>query len=555
MRWLLVGLGIVAMVALAALAAPWWNIPRDQADSAGMLAHLHALFVDADLLYDDEYAALQMSPLFAFVTDEGVVSNHWPAGASWLQAPGYGLGIVAAKALAGLGIGRGSALGVVVVLAVRAWAVLVLAAMTIAVARLCAAAQPDPDTPGAHRAGRLIAAGIVLGTPWLYYAAEAPLRPHLWGAGLTLATVALWGQPDRGSPHARTMALAALTGLATYVRPQLAPLCLLVAHDAWSGPERWRRLLLGAVIFVPWPLLHVRTQWWMYGSQLSDYAGSVSHHLSYFLLSTHHGVVPWCPVIVLALVAMGVSAARRERGAWLLLGLVLVQLWVDSGMRAIEPRAVLGTRTWSGGVSFGPRKLVEVLPLMLPAFASLVALARARGYGRSLAGLAVVLCLPTVLLHISAWLDPEATTGGIMGSMEYRAALRRPFEPEAWSVAWAQRGVPLGVPVVVTAIVTLPLLLLGIGGAAWIRRCSSAAATRLASSRAVAVGVVLVLLLMHGWLSVLLVRSDITREDEPRRMLDAAQAMTPAHYATVRRIEAHHEQLRRRLGPSAAPPR
>ena len=74
----------LVVLALCALTAPWWNIPRDQADSAGMLAHLHALFVDADLLFDDDYAALGMSPLFAFVTDEGVVSNHWPAGASWL---------------------------------------------------------------------------------------------------------------------------------------------------------------------------------------------------------------------------------------------------------------------------------------------------------------------------------------------------------------------------------------------------------------------------------------------------------------------------------------
>lgn len=548
MRWLLVGLGLVAIVALA---APWWNIPRDQADSAGMLAHLHALFVDADLLYDDEYAVLQMSPLFAFVTDEGVVSNHWPAGASWLQAPGYGLGIVAAKALAGLGIGRGSSLGVVVVLAVRAWAMLVLVAMTIAVARLCTVAQPDSDTRSARRAGWLVSVGIVLGTPWLYYAAEAPVRPHLWGAGLTLAVVALWRRPDRGLPYARTMALAALVGLATYVRPQLAPLWLLVVHDAWSGPRRWRRLLLGTAVFVPWPLLHLRTQWWMYGTQLSDYGGSVSHHLSYFLLSTHHGVVPWCPVIMLALVAMGVSAARRERGAWLLLGLVLVQLWVDSGMRAIEPRAVLGTRTWSGGVSFGPRKLVEVLPLMLPGFASLVALARARGYGRALAGLAVALCLPTALLHLSAWLDPEATTGGIMGSVEYGAALRRPFRPEAWSAAWAQRGVPLGVPVSITVTVTLPLLLMGIGVVAWSRR----RAERPVPSRVVAVGVVSVLLLMHGWLSVLLVRSDAAREQEPHRMLDAAKTMTPAHYATVGRIDAHHEQLRRRLGAGAAPRR
>ncbi|MCH9681652.1 MAG: hypothetical protein K0V04_09480, partial [Deltaproteobacteria bacterium] len=297
-----VGLVLVALTVLA-LAAPWWNIPGDQADSAGMLAHLHALFVDADLLYDDEYAALRMSPLFAFVTDEGVVSNHWPAGATWLQAPGYGLGIVGAKLSAALGVGKGSSLGGVVVLGVRTWAVLVLLGLAYAVARLVAATMPEDDA-GARRAGWVTAAVMVVGTPLLYYATEAPLRPHLWGAVSCLAAVALWWRADWGAPRARTIALASAVGLATYVRPQLGPLVLLVAHDAWGGPRRWHRMALGAAVFVPWPLLHLRTQYWMYGDQLADYAGSVSHHLGALLGSTHHGVVPWCPVLVLGAVAL-----------------------------------------------------------------------------------------------------------------------------------------------------------------------------------------------------------------------------------------------------------
>jgi len=535
---------------LCALVAPWWNIPRDQADSAGMLAHLHAVFVGADLLYDDEYAALGMSPLFAFVTDEGVVSNHWPAGASWLQAPGYALGLLAAKVLAGLGVGRGEPMGVVVVLGVRAWAGVVLAAMAVGIARLCTAAQPDPDTSGARWTGRVIAALTVLGTPLLYYATESPLRPHLWGAALTLLAVALWWQPPDSSPRARTVALAALVGLATYVRPQLAPLALLVAHDAWSGPERWRRMVLGAAVFIPWPLLHLRTQLWMYGGQLGDYAGEVTHHLSYFLLSTHHGVLPWCPLLVVALCAMGRSAARRERGAWVLLALMLMQLWLDGGMRAIEPRAVLGTRTWSGGVSFGPRKLVDVLPLMLPAAASLGHAIRTRGYGRIAVGVLGLLCVPTVLLHASAWLNPGATTGGIMGGAEYQAALLRPFDPGAWSAAAAQRHLPAMAPFVVTLVVALPLWLLGT--LAW-HRLRALEPARGPVARALPVAM-LILLLMHGWLAWLMLRSDAVRDQNPQRMLDVARRMTPAHYATVRRIPDHHRVLRQRLGDGAAPP-
>jgi hypothetical protein len=515
-----------------------------------MLAHLHAFFVDADLLYDDEYAALGMSPLFAFVTDEGVVSNHWPAGATWLQAPGWALGWLAARGLAALGIGRGEPMGVIAAFGVRAWAMLALAAMTWGVARLVAAAQHDAGSPGARRAGWGVAAAFVLGAPLLHYAAEAPLRPHLWGAALTLALVAIWWRRDVGSPRARTLALAVLAGMATYVRPQLGPLVLLVVHDAWGGPERGRRLVLGAVTFAAFPLAHLRTQRWMYGDQLGEYAGEVTHHLGAFLLSTHHGVLPWCPVLVLALVAMLRAAWLRERGAWLLLVLLAWQLWIDSGMRAIEPRAVLGTRTWSGGLSFGPRKLVDVLPLLLPAAASLVDAARRRGLARGLAVAAALACVPTVLLHASAWLDPEATTGWIMGAAEYRAALLRPLSPEAWSRAFAQRSVPLGVPAVVALVAALPpVLLVALARRAW--RGRPAGADPLRASGAVAVASLLV---VHGWLAVLLVRSDAVREDDPQRMLDAAARMTPAHYATVRRIQAHHAELRARLGPKAAPP-
>jgi hypothetical protein len=235
-----------------------------------------------------------------------------------------------------------------------------------------------------------------------------------------------------------------------------------------------------------------------------------------------------------------------------LLALVAWQLWIDSGMRAIEPRAVLGTRTWSGGLSFGPRKLVDALPLALPAVASLVAAVRRRGHGRGLAVLAALACAPTLLLHASAWIDPDATTGGIMGAAEYRAALVRPSSPSAWASAWEQRSLPLLVPAIVALVVVLPLLLL----LAWARaRWRSSRATAgeppLRPAGAVALAGLLV---VHGWLAVLLVRSDAVREAEPRRMLDAAERMTPAHLAMVQRIGAHHAELRARLGPHAAPP-
>src|SRR5690606_15216037 len=80
---------VLAAIALSIFATPVCQIPQDNADGAGMVAHLRGFFRDGDLLYDDDYRALQMSPLFAFVGREGWVSNHWPVGATWLQAPGF----------------------------------------------------------------------------------------------------------------------------------------------------------------------------------------------------------------------------------------------------------------------------------------------------------------------------------------------------------------------------------------------------------------------------------------------------------------------------------
>jgi len=528
---------------VAAVAAPWFNIPRDQADAAGMLAHLHGHFVGADLLYDDEYAALGMSPLFAFVTDEGVVSNHWPSGATWVQAPGYGLGLLAARVLEALGVGKANALGVMPLLGVRAWAMVVLAACSWVVFRCFARAGRSTS------AGIVAAACVVLGTPLFYYASEAPLRPHLWGFAATLAFTALWATPRFGPANARAVALGALAGVAAAIRPQLAVLFVLVVHDAWSDPtDRWRRIGLAALAFAAWPLLHLRMQIWMYGPKLGEYSQPVTHHLYAFLLSPYHGALTWCPVLVLGLAAVGLGASTRQRGALLVALIVIQQLWLDAGMREIEPYRVLGTRTWAGGVSFGPRKLVDILPLLLPAAAWLVAEAKRRGWQRWLAALALALAMPTMLLHVAAFVSPEQTTGSILDGRGLLDAFGLVLDGEAWTLALEQRALPIAVPLVVGGVVAVPLTLALLRVAAVARQLDPLPALRLVAAAVLGVAV-----LAHLWSTVLQVRSDAMLVDEPDRMTHARDRMHPAHEATVARIAAHHATLRAILGDDAAP--
>lgn len=507
-----------------------------------MLAHLHAHFVDGDLLYDNEYAALGMSPLFAFVTSQGVVSNHWPAGATWLQAPGYLLGLLANRALAGLQTAAYNPLGVVPLLAVRAWAMLVAVACVVAVGRAFAHA-------GRGRAGWVGALAYLVGTPLLYYASEAPLRPHLWGQAVMLALVLGWMRPRLGSPVTRTVVLSALAGLATAVRPQLAVCWLLVIHDAWpDGRARWQRLGWGALAFAVWPLTHLRVQLWMYGGRLGDYAGEVTHHLWHFLFSPYHGALSWSPVLALGLGLVAWAAVTRQRGGVLIAVIVALQIWLDAGMRDIEAFSVLGTRTWAGGVSFGARKLVDVLPLLLPS--ALAFAERSVGHkGRApLAALVVALVVPTALLHLAAFINPHATTGAILDKPAFVQVLALPYDAAAWDTAWEQRALDPLVALVVTALVVVPLAF---------ALCS--AATRLATShavtrrRAIAAVVLGLGIAANLWLSFLQVRSDALLTTDPQRMRAVKARLQRAHELTVSRIPTHHARLRAILGPGAAP--
>ncbi len=509
-----------------------------------MLAHLHGIFVDADLLYDNELTELRLTPTFTFVTSQGVVSNHWPTGAAWLQAPGYGLGLLAARALESTGL-RFNPYGAVPLLAVRTLAMLCL----VGLARLLAGAYAE--AAGSERAGVIGAAAWISGTPVLYYASEAPLRPHIWGFGAVLIFVLAWRARGWGTPMSRAVVLGALLGLAVGIRPQLAPLWLLVAEDAWhtgSWARRLKCLLAAALCAAAWPLVHLRLQLWMYGTELGAYASQTTHHVRAFLFSPYHGVLTWSPVVLLGMLALLWALARRERAAWLLLGLFVHQIWLDAGMRDIVPYSVLGTRTWSGGTSFGARKLLDALPLLLPSTLGVVAWARERAWMRWLAAVTLALMVPAIALLAAAFVDPN-TTGALLDWRGYAVVLERPLSASAWGDAAAARAVPLKVWAGIVAIVAVPLCLAATRTADGLRAVSGSGRTGLAGTALLGTAV-----LAHLGLSVLMVRSDLALAEDPQRMAVARARFHAAHEAAVARIPARHATLRALLGEHAGPP-
>ena len=565
-------IGLVLVLAL--LCAPWVNVPADNADSAGMQAHLYSLFEARDLLYDDDYAALGMSPLFAFVTERGVVSNHWPAGASFVQLPGWWLGRVAGESLVGEGVSARAAVWTIPLLGVRCWALLVWVWLG---ARVFGWLRRRVERGTAA----LASAALLLGTPALAYASEYPVRPHLWGAVFVALALMRWWDaveharedPERAAARwERALELAAYVGLATAIRPQLAPLALLVAHERiYAAREldlggRLRTILghglVSAGVFALWPALVVRMQLWMYGN-LGDYAagGELSHHLRAFLLSTHHGALLWCPVLVLGVLGLAIGAAERQPGALLLLGLMLLQVWLDAGTREIEPYHVLGTRTWTGGTSFGPRKLLDAIPLMLPGVVWLSTwLAgqeplEASRWRRRLAAASSLALVPTLLLLAAAFID-HRTCSLILDPEHYLIALGLAFDPSAWSLAWAQRSLPSHVVLRVALVAGLPLAM---GVVATLRARGKDEPRSLAGPlswrrRAAASGFVVYGVIAHLWLSQLQANSATRLAAEPQRMQRAAAQLNPWHEAVIAQIPAHHEELREHLGPEAAPP-
>ena len=554
-------LALVASLALAAIAAPWFQIPVDNADSAGMQAHLHAIFEAGDLLYDDEYAALRMSALFAFVTEQGVVSNHWPVGASVLQAPGWLLGRVAGEHLAGATIGEHAAAWTIPTLGVRSWAILALIWLVVRIARwLQVRVEP--------RVATLTCVGLVLGTPLLYYAIESPLRPHLWGAAVVAVATMRWfdmievagEDPSLAAKDwRRPVELACYVGLATAVRPQLAMLAALVAHERWVASAeasllgRAKLLLVhgsaSALAFAIWPAIVLRMQLWMYGG-IGDYRGPVSHHVREFLLSTHHGALVWCPILVVGVLGVAIGAAQRERGALLVLALVAAQIWLDAGTREIEPYRVLGTRTWTGGTAFGPRKLLDATPLMLPGVVWLSRWIESQDaedrtrWGLRLWVATLLALVPTTLLLLAAFVEPRVCST-ILDPERLTIALGVGLDPSNWATAWSARALPVGVGLSVAAIVGLPLAILVMVDLA--RERPEQALRR---SRMLAWLLVLGLgIAAHVWLTLLERNTEAALEREPARMDSAAASMHPWHEAAVAAIPRHTEVLRTRLGP------
>jgi len=455
-------------------------------DSVGVTSWLRSAVVDGDLLFFDEWAGFRMLgdgyAHFKEVTPAGALANHWGPGSSVLASPFY----LASHALSLLAPGDrlpdDGFFGLD--LATLGW----VSVLCSALACLCAyhaVRQLDPEVgPGTIAAALLVTA---VGTPWFWYAFRMPLGTHAAGVATVgalclLVVRLLHGRDVSGLLIGLTLGLACLTRLQ---HAALAPLLL------WAGlyTRRPRSFWFGAVLGLALPAAIQATAWWgVYGNPLGPLvSGATSAGTTYLpfarwslapvLLSPWRGLLAWSPVAAVAVAGWVTLAltprsapkwrSRRATGAFLVLAFGL-ELLANSTL----------DRFWWGGLSFGPRRFVD---LAVP-FAVGVAAALAGRWRRPATVLAAAAALWSTGLMVAA-----GSRGLDLSRVVDWAGLARAAVVAPWSARVHHLRSPLSEPGF------LALLLLALGLVALV------AAAFLWMARSVGVATV-----VTGWLLVVL---------------------------------------------------
>ena len=288
-----------------------------------------------------------------------------------------------------------------------------------------------------------------------YYSVAEPIMPHAPGAALASLLLLLWIRareaPERlGRWIAASAAGGLLVALQRYDVYLLLPLVwdgMRAAHRQWRSATDRRVLITRAAALVGVFLLAV--------SPLLMLAASTPHgllsldsvrtvgvgewkhpHVLETLYSSRGGLFVWTPWALGAVLGL-VTFARRERAV----GGVLV-ITIASGilLLATSPQ-------WTGGWSFGSRRLTEAFPVLALGFCSFAAVVLRRPWILGLAALALLAGVNVSVAHLVAnGRVPQGTTVRFMdvGRGVIEEAYTALGHPPAWPVNWifaARHGV------------------------------------------------------------------------------------------------------------------
>ncbi len=235
-----------------------------------------------------------------------------------------------------------------------------------------------------RRAALLAVTTLMFTTPLLYYQFREPLYAHTAAAFVTSLVVWRWLRTEgRVLQPAGALLFGGLIGLAALVRWQHALYLLLpLATAGWAlagrGTERrsvrvvLRYLLLvgmGAVV----PMLLQMAQWklfhgaWLLVPQGEGFINWRAAFLGQVLFSPFRGLLAWMPIFFPAALGLLFLARRHTRLVLPLLGVLLLDLLVNSS-----------TPDWFAGGGYGPRRFLGELLILGVGYAGFLRLFRQR---------------------------------------------------------------------------------------------------------------------------------------------------------------------------------
>lgn len=379
-------------------------------DGVYHFAHLHSIVVDRDLDPVNEIRYFRERARSPYTgqpkignrpprnpsTGDGI--NKYPIGLALLTLPAYvavylmSHGLVAAGVPADIS-GYGWTYQYFVGLLIAAYAVLGLwCCQRVATARDVAGTDGWWAT--------LLVAGA---TPWLFYATLEPLFSHALSATCAALLAWQWLRARNGDRPALWFVTGLVAGVAATVRYQEATLIVMPGLDLLATKIREPRALMarglalgaGALVGV---LPQLAVNYHLFGNPFTTgYFGEGFGHwrspwLLYTLTSSEVGLVPWAPIVALALAGLVLGARRGWPHARIGLILVGLQLYLVSSWFFL-----------SQGHAFGNRMLVNCTVFFAVGLAAVLAAAGQRPRWRAAIQAAGVVLVGVNLLLMWLW--------------------------------------------------------------------------------------------------------------------------------------------------------
>lgn len=331
-------------------------------DSLGYYAYSRSLLFDGDLLFKNEFEHYGPAHIryLCYTTPRGMLGNVFPFGSTVLWYPFLVIGHLAQNVLVGAadlpGFGRLEIFSVQ-----SGTAVLGASALFFSFLLLSRRLKRSSFWTAAI--------AVTLLTPFAWYTWRQPLWPHVNTAFTSALFLWYWTKTRGGRTISQSFLLGIILGFSCTVRPEqiillIFPFVEYVLERYSFNPGNLAASITGILIgFAPQLVV-----WFLLGDDPLTIFPSEQHLIppdetSVFffrpailqtLFSSYHGILPWSPLYFISII--GLLYFLRED---LVFG--LSSLLVVGG--AIYINALL--YDWWAGLSFGPRRLVDITPVFL----------------------------------------------------------------------------------------------------------------------------------------------------------------------------------------------